>query len=153
VPAYEAIDADGKINKMDAEIKINKKAIWLSIMVGSIAIAVLSATPYLNYINFVLCLGIALGGFIGTIVYKAKNPISPKIGATIGFLSGIFGGLIWALVSAILYQTGNITLLAFYIKGAKLNVALIFPGIICLSMIFGTLGGLFGGAIFKPKKS
>jgi len=140
----------GSVNMTDAMI---------SALIGGTAIAVISSVPILNLINYVCCLGILIGGFLGVLFYKSRNPVGPKEGAIVGLFSGIFGGLLWAIFMVALYFLfPTVYGAAMLATGTMIGVTSITVLLILNAVLnficaagFGTLGGLIGGAIFKSK--
>lgn len=140
--------------------KLNMTDALISAAIGGVAITLLTMVPILNLINILCCLGIMLGGFAGTIFYQSRNSIDVKKGALIGLFSGLVGGVIIAVAYIIMYvampamlnqratqimaQTGTTMALGILVA---VTIAVEFV----LSIGFGTLGGLIGGAIFKNK--
>lgn len=137
--------------------KINTSFALISALIGGLAIAVFTSVPILNLINLACCLGMMIGGFLGVLFYKSKYPVSLKAGALVGFLSGVVGGIISAIVEIVLFFARGGTTYAKIMSQLGLGwsvtlwvIITVFTNLM-LCIGFGTLGGLFGGMVFKKK--
>jgi hypothetical protein len=67
---------------------------------GGLFIGVLSALPLVNIANC-CCLWVIGGGVLATYLMQQNHPfpISSADGALVGLLAGLFGGLLWAVLS------------------------------------------------------
>jgi hypothetical protein len=80
---------------------------------GGVIMAVVSAIPFLNFVNCFCCAGVLFGGFMAVFFYhKDLSPEQPKItngdAVQLGLLSGLFGALIGILLTlAMFYTIGN----------------------------------------------
>ncbi|MBI5476484.1 MAG: hypothetical protein HY964_07075 [Ignavibacteriales bacterium] len=147
---------------------------------GGVIMAVISAIPFLNFINCFCCAGIMLGGFLGVFFYKNNfTPGTPPLTSgdclAVGALSGVFGAVIGTLLAyASLMLFGNI--MGEFLFDMIRNMNLEIPqealdameesmsaGLTFVSMfmqlimnlvidsIFGLLGGLIAYSVYKPK--
>ncbi|MAT39547.1 MAG: hypothetical protein CL946_08070 [Ectothiorhodospiraceae bacterium] len=76
-----------------------------SVLIGGGAIALISIVPVLNWVNCLCCAGVMAGAVFGVWYYKRDYPKSlpfgPKQGAIIGSLSGLVGGILYAILETI----------------------------------------------------
>lgn len=147
---------------------------------GGVIMALISAIPFINFINCFCCAGVMLGGFLSVFFYKNNfTPDTPPFTSGdcmgIGALAGVFGaimGTVLTLASLMLF--GNI--MGEFIFSIIRNMNLELPqealdameesmsaGMTFISMfiqlisnlvidtIFGLLGGLIGYSVYKPK--
>jgi hypothetical protein len=160
---------------------IERPSKMMPALIGGAVIGFISATPFLNLINCICCAGVLLGGFLAVYFYKDQltpemPPLSPSDGATLGVLAGVFGFLIAVLLEAVIYMLfGNIgTQIVidmvirivesfgsemppeFYEEMRKsaeqspLQPLSLLMNLV-LTLVFATIGGLIGSAVFKPK--
>ncbi len=147
---------------------------------GGILMGVISAIPFLNFINCLCCAGIMLGGFLAVYFYKNNfTPDSPPMTSgdcmSLGALAGVFGAIVGAILGMFFLTIfGNIAgeFMMNFLKNMDLNVP---PGTwekaeedmrgggimkqemmgiifsLILDPLFGLLGGLIGYSVFKPK--
>jgi len=150
-------------------------------LIGGAVMGLISATPFLNFINCLCCAGIILGGFLAVFFYKDQltpqmPPLQASDGLALGALAGVFGFIIATLISAIIYvalgpvateATINLMIQIFESAGLDIPPEVYdemresaqespinpFGLVISLvtSVVFGIVGGLIGAAIFKPK--
>lgn len=150
-------------------------------LIGGAVMGLISATPFLNFINCLCCAGIILGGFLAVFFYKDQltpemPQLTPSDGLVLGALAGVFGFLISTLISLIIYTVFgpvaseamiNIMIRMFESAGLDLPPeayddirdsarqspinALNLFIGLITSVVFGIVGGLIGAAIYKPK--
>lgn len=150
-------------------------------LIGGAVMGLISATPFLSFINCLCCAGIILGGFLAVFFYKDQltpemPPLTPSDGLALGALAGVFGFIIATLISLViftlfgpiageammnilfwLFETANIDLppeaYDEMMESARESPITILGLVISLvtSVVFGIVGGLIGAAIFKPK--
>lgn len=145
---------------------------------GGLLLGVLSALPFINMGNVCCCLWILAGGAMAAYVLQANQPtaITPGDGATVGVLAGAIGSVVYLIVSIpvglvtgplqgrlverVLENAGDMPenvrpMLdalrhgGFSVIGAILG----FFMFLCIALVFSTLGGLIGAALFKKKVS
>ena len=148
---------------------------------GGILMGLVSAIPFVSFINCFCCAGILAGGFLAVMFYKNNfTPDTPPFTAgdcmTVGVFAGVIGAIVETILSVIfLLIFGNVALefLMDIIRNSniqipaeamrsledaiseKANVAHIllnFFFVLLLNSLFGMLGGLIGYNIFKPKQ-
>ncbi|MDH3253165.1 MAG: hypothetical protein OEM41_10265 [Ignavibacteria bacterium] len=154
----------------------------LPALYGGIIIGVISAVPFLNWVNCCCCAGVMLGGFLSVLFYK--NDLPPSVVLTngdalqLGALAGLFGAVIGTGVNALfLSLLGNISgeSLAEILHGFEgvippeafdgleegilhadrigpIAILWSFATSLVIDPLFGLLGGLIGYSVFKPKQ-
>jgi len=139
---------------------------------GGLFIGVLSALPLINIANC-CCLWVIGGGVLATYLMQQNHPypISAADGALVGLLAGLFGGILWALLSIpvemmmapfqqrlfdrILSSNPDIPdetrsmLQHMSVGGIATAFKLVFS--VAVGLVFGMLGGLLGVALFRKK--
>jgi hypothetical protein len=143
---------------------------------GGLLLGVLSALPLINMGNVCCCLWVVAGGATAAYLLQANQaaPITPGDGAVVGLLAGLIGAVVQLFVSIpvglvmgpvqgriaerILQNAGDmpenmrpmmdaLRQGGFSVIGAILG----FIVFLCLAVVFSTLGGLIGAAIFRKK--
>ncbi len=143
---------------------------------GGLLLGVLSALPIISLGNVCCCLWVLSGGAVAAYILQANQPtpITPGDGAVVGLLAGVIGSIVQLFVSIpvslmmgpiqgriaerILENAGDIPENVrpmmdalrhggFSVIGAVLG----FMVFLCIALVFSTLGGLIGAAIFKNK--
>ena len=143
-----------------------------SALIGGAVFGIASMLPYIGLANAFCCALYIGGGVLATYLYLKEEP--PKAnapygeGAVVGLLAGVFGGIVVAIITPILTTLG-------YTPGAEVMELLEGFGVpmpdmdvaaqvttltlvlgaaqaVVLYMIFGTIGGLVGTAIFHKKE-
>jgi hypothetical protein len=148
---------------------------------GGIIMALISAIPFINFINCLCCAGVMLGGFFAVFFYKNNfTPDTPPYTSGecmgLGAMAGVFGAIIGTVLSvAVLALFGNITseYMVDILKNSGLDIpteafdameesmaaGLSFGSVmiqlfasLVIDSLFGLLGGLIGYSVYKPKK-
>lgn len=142
-------------------------------LLGGVTIGVLSALPVINLANC-CCAWILFGGALAAYLMQQNHPepIQTGDGAIVGLLAGIVGAFVWVIVSVPIsvamapFQSEMATramrdatemapeLRALFenMAGAPaIGIGLIFGFFVmlCISTVFGLIGGLFGALMFK----
>ena len=142
-------------------------------LLGGLTIGVLSALPVINLANC-CCAWIVFGGALSAYLMQQNHPEPIQIGdgAIAGLLAGVIGAFVWVIVSVPIsammapFQSEmanrvlrDATEMAPELRGILENLAgapaigigLIFGFFVmlCVSTVFGMLGGLFGALMFK----
>jgi len=138
---------------------------------GGLFIGVLSALPLVGAANCCCCLWVLCGGVLATYLRQQNTPnqITASEGALVGLMAGAIGGVIWVALSIpltmmtsgfqqdmmerILSSNPDMPdevrdMMQRAATGAAFGVLIMLTNFV-LSVIFGTLGGLLGVAIFK----
>ncbi len=142
-----------------------------SALIGGGVLGIASCLPYIGLVNAACCALYIAGGVLATYLYMKEQPPTAKApygeGAMVGLLAGVFGGITVAIVtsvaSALGYTPGaevleilrgfGVPVPDVDVEAAVTPMALVLGAVqaIVLYMIFGTLGGLVGTAIFHKK--
>jgi hypothetical protein len=148
-------------------------------LIGGVALGILSVIPIVNVVNLCCCAWAILGGVLAANLYikSSPTPVKPADGAVVGALAGavgaainlvigipisiITGGASAAMMSSILAnvnpdmaaQVAAQAQASAASTGAALAAAIpaALIGSICL-IIFATIGGLIGVAVFEKRK-
>ena len=141
----------------------------------------LAPLPIISGLNLCCCLWVVSGGLVAAYVFQQSHPepISAGDGALVGLLAGIFGAIIYTVVSIpidlvvgpiqremlrrVLDMTGNMPpdmrdMFNRFSGDRQMAGAFFLVGHIigfvfwtCVGAVFSTLGGLLGSAIFKKQ--
>src|SRR5688572_13188142 len=142
-------------------------------LLGGVVIGVLSALPVINLANC-CCAWIMFGGALAAYLMQQNHPepIQAGDGVIVGLLAGVIGAFVWLIVSVpislalapfqsemasramrdIAENAPELRGLFENFSGAgALGIGLIlsFFVMLCVSTVFGMLGGLFGALMFK----
>jgi len=142
-------------------------------LLGGVAIGVLSALPVINVANC-CCAWILFGGALSAYLMQQNHPepIQTGDGAIVGLLAGIIGAFVWVIVSVPIgvamapFQSAmaeramrDAAEMAPELRGIfenmsgapAMGIGLIFGFFVmlCVSTVFGMIGGLFGALMFK----
>ncbi len=143
---------------------MNTKNLIYASLIGGAIIAALSNIPIISFINCLLCAGVWGGAILAAYFYKRfEGSLTIGQGAGVGALAGVWAGLISFLLSflKIAGVTAALTSLRSILPAEAQD--LLFPsaigtitvvsGIISwmVTILFGTIGGLIGGAIFQSR--
>lgn len=145
-------------------------------ILGGLFIGILSALPLISVGNACCCLWIVCGGLLASYIMQQNHPgpIQVGDGAVVGLLAGIFGALVWAVVSIpiqlvtgpiqaawverIINSTEDIppqvmTWLEAIRGGAAvtLSITLGLMFMLFFGIVFGAIGGVLGAIFFRPK--
>ena len=142
-------------------------------LLGGVTIGVLSALPVINLANC-CCAWVLFGGALSAYLMQQNHPepIQSGDGAIVGLLAGVIGAFVWLIVSVPIsvamapFQSEMTSRMmrdaadmAPELRGIIENMAgapvigigLIFGFFVmlCVSTVFGLIGGLFGALMFK----
>ena len=142
-------------------------------LLGGVAIGVLSALPVINLANC-CCAWILFGGALAAYLMQQNHPEPIQIGdgAIAGLLAGSVGALVWLIVSIpisavmaplqsemaqrMLRNASDMapelrSVLESMQGGPAIGLGLLFGFflMLCVSTLFGMLGGLFGALMFR----
>ena len=144
-------------------------------LIGGVVFGVLGSIPCVGALNMLCCSLVMGSGFIAAYFYSNEcKKIGAEFGAVAGAKLGVLSGLIYWLVSSIVnglfqifFPTDFDDILeqmesggmppemlesiepVFEMLSGSSGVVLILGVTFVLSMIFATIGGLIGGAVFK----
>jgi ABC-type phosphate transport system permease subunit len=142
-------------------------------LLGGVTIGVLSALPVINLANC-CCAWILFGGALSAYLMQQNHPEPIQIGdgAIVGLLAGVVGAFVWVVVSVPVsaamapFQSEMASRamrdavdMAPELRGILENMSgapaigiglvIGFFLMLCVSTVFGMLGGLFGALMFK----
>jgi hypothetical protein len=150
-------------------------------MYGGIVMGVLSATPFLSFVNCLCCAGMLLGGFMSVFFYKKEltaemEALTSADGMVLGAFAGLFGAVTSSILGGLFFLIfGNIANDAILQTMKSMGVldrlppetleqieqdmaqqgfsivGVIVGFIIC--PLFGLLGGLIGYSVFRKRNS
>ena len=142
-------------------------------LLGGVTIGVLSALPVINFANC-CCAWILFGGALSAYLMQQNHPEPIQVGdgAIVGLLAGVIGAFVWIIVyvpigmmmAPFQSEMANRAMrdaaeMAPELRGIFENLSgapvigigliLSFFVMLCVSTVFGMLGGLFGALMFK----
>lgn len=141
---------------------MNSRNLLTASLVGGLVSIILVNVPILNFVNCILCAGFWAGPLLAVWMYKRQTgTLSLAQGIGIGALAGVWAGVFGFLLSFV-GLAGAGALMQSYAKylppDAGVQEPLAGPASILFNLmgvgidiIFGVIGGLIGGAIFKSK--
>ncbi len=144
-------------------------------LLGGAFMGVLSALPFVSYLNACCCLWVVVGGLLAVWLLQQNYPyrISTSDGAVVGLLAGVFGALVGGVIAMLmapfqqkldLYMLGRLTeamgdvppVIEQAIEQRRNQPAVTFLSAIAslvfsliIYPIFAMLGGLLGAVLFK----
>jgi hypothetical protein len=139
-------------------------------IIGGLVMGVLSALPIINAGNICCCLWVISGGVVAAYVlqHNSTTAITPADGAMTGLLAGVIGAFVYlvlsipislimgpifrAMVERMVDTGGLPPEFRDYMTsqaGGVLGIVLGFFATLIAGVIFSTLGGLLGAAIFR----
>ena len=145
-------------------------------LIGGVLLGLLSVIPFVSALNICCCLWAILGGMLASHLYVKNSPVpaTPGDGAILGVLAGLIGAVVAIIVGTpISYMMGptmrNMLLsLAenldrqqaemmrrqIEMSGSDSLLPVIINQVILgfLLVIFSTIGGLIGTALFEKRK-
>jgi hypothetical protein len=145
-------------------------------LLGGLVLGVLSALPIVSMGNICCCLWVISGGVLAAYLLQRNQaaPIAAGDGAMVGFLAGVIGAVVWQVLAIpITLAMGpfQARLMERFLTNADLpeNVRPLLEGMrqstglnvvyfiigafftLVVSIVFSTLGGLLGAALFRTK--
>jgi hypothetical protein len=144
-------------------------------VIGGVVLGLLSAIPFVNWVNFCCCLWAILGGLLASYLYVKNSPTPANAGdgAVVGAIAGAIGAAIFVVIGIPLsILTGAamremlIQLMAYVnprqaelihtqmaAQGESIAGAII-QGLIgaVLLIVFAVVGGLIGIPLFEKRK-
>jgi hypothetical protein len=143
-------------------------------LIGGVVLGLLSAIPFVNWVNICCCLWAILGGMLATKMYVSSSPtpVGTGDGAVVGAMAGVVGAAIVIVIGIPLsiLTSGLVQgLMVSFVEGLNPSQAemmrrqmeagstvagAIVNGIILavLIVVFSTIGGLIGVSIFEKRK-
>lgn len=143
---------------------MNTRNLLIASVIGAVVTAVLTNAPIIGFVNCLLCVGFWGSAVLAVWIYKRQTGVlTLGQGVAIGTLTGVLAGLIGlALSFANLAGAASFVNIASpflspedYANAQKEltgPMVLIFNLVgVAVTIAFGALGGLIGGALFKSK--
>lgn len=143
-------------------------------VIGGVVLGLLSAIPFVNFVNACCCLWAILGGMLASYLYvkNSPTPAGPGDGAIVGALAGLVGGLISLIVGvplAIVSSSAMQGMFLGWMEGldprqaemmrTQFEASATVPGAIVngliqavLLFVFSVVGGLIGIPLFEKRK-
>ena len=142
----------------------NTRSLSLASLIAGVASTVVSNIPIINLVNCLLCAAFWGSGILAVWLYRRlAGAVTMRQAVVVGTLAGVWAGVFGFLLSFVglagasgLLNTVRPFLSAEDLAGAGQALdpitAMLFnlAGVIT-NIVFGALGGLIGGAIFKPR--
>jgi hypothetical protein len=154
---------------------MDKPSLLKPTLIGGAVFGFLGALPCIGAINVACCALIMGGGFLAAYLYssdckKLGLEFRAGEGAKIGVVAGIFYWLVSSVVSGVMQifmktdfdqildqmEEGGMPPEAldtmeqvFDVLGGPMGVVIMLGATLVLGLIFSTIGGLIGGAVFK----
>jgi len=139
-------------------------------ILGGLVMGVLSALPVVAVGNLCCCLWVVCGGLAAAYLLQQNQPapLTPGDGALVGLIAGVFGACIFLIlfipvtillapmqqqVIERLIDSGRMPpevreYMTSY-AGGLVGVAVNFVAMLVAGVVFSTLGGLLGAAVFR----
>jgi hypothetical protein len=143
-------------------------------VIAGAAAGLLSAIPFVNFVNMCCCAWAIMGGVLAAYLYvkDSQTPARPVDGATLGAIAGVVTALIYLIIGVPLgYAIGNsmMSLMTDFIarsdpaqaealrqqmEASQSFGSALLQGMLgsVLLVIFSTLGGLLGVQLFEKRK-
>jgi hypothetical protein len=147
---------------------MHAKNLLISAVIGAMVITAMANVPILNLVNCLLCVGFWAGAILAVWLYRRfEGSVSLGQGVAIGALTGLFAGLLGFALSfvggagagAMLNSvarllppetTAEMGDFSRELVAGPIAILVNLTGVI-VNILFGTLGGLIGGAVFRPR--
>lgn len=160
-----------------------RPSIVIPALIGGLFLGVTSALPILNFVNCACCALVIGGGILASFLYLRDYPPQFQAAtygdaAVLGALTGVFGGIIWAMVSVPLsflkLQLGGMAdlrklreqlqnpdipppvreIILRMMEGGALSFGVILFQLgvdLIVSVIFAIIGAIIGFALFQKR--
>jgi hypothetical protein len=145
---------------------MNTKHLWIASLAGGLVSTVLVNTPFVNWINLLLCAGFWMGPVAAVWLYRRQGgAVTLSQALVIGMLAGAWHGLFGVLLSPLglagaggvlngLQQVVPAQDLLDLLPSLTGVGALVFNLVgMLIDVAFGFIGGLVGGAIFGARRA
>jgi hypothetical protein len=147
---------------------MHAKNLLISAVIGAMVITAMANVPILNLVNCLLCVGFWAGAILAVWLYRRfEGSVSLGQAVAIGALTGLFAGLLGFALSFVgaagagAMLDGVVRLLPpeaiaemgdFSTEMVSGPVAIMINLVgVGVNVLFGTLGGLIGGAVYRPR--
>ena len=145
---------------------MNTKHLVIASLTGGLISTVLVNTPFVNWINLLVCAGFWIGPIVAVWLYRRQDgTVTFSQAMLIGMLAGVWHGLFGVLLSPLglagaggvlngLWQVVPVQDLPDLLPALTGIGGLFFNLVgILIDMAFGFIGGLIGGAIFGLRRA
>ena len=145
---------------------MNTKHLLIASLTGGLISTVLVNTPFVNWINLLVCAGFWIGPIVAVWLYRRQDgTVTLSQAMLIGMLAGVWHGLIGVLLSPLglagaggmlnglqqIVPAGDLSDLNATLTGIG---GLLFNLVgVLIDVAFGFLGGLVGGAFFSVRRA
>jgi len=140
---------------------MNAKNMLIASLIGAALSLILANVPVLSLVNCLLCVGFWGSAVLAVWLYqRMTGSVTLGQAVAVGTLAGFWAGLFGFLLSFV-GLAGAGALLNSYKAFLPADTSIQMPatsGIlftlagVCVDIVFGTIGGLIGGLIFRTKK-
>jgi hypothetical protein len=142
---------------------MNTKNLWIAVLSGAVLTTLVSNLPFVGFINCLLCAGFWGSAIFAVWLYRRlSGELTVGEGVRIGALTGLCAGVLGFALSFLGlagvqgFASGAEQFLPAETLGdvgISAGDALIFNVLgVLFNIIFGTVGGWIGAAIFRPKR-
>lgn len=142
---------------------MNTKNLLIASGIGALVTTIVVSIPVVNFLICLVCLPLWGGPLLATWIYKRQNGMMPMNHAlAVGVAAGVFAAVLSFLVSLALGPVTSaalLTLLEQYMPSGSAPIgpvnttptvgSLVFG--VLVNAVFGLIGGLIGGSLFKDK--
>jgi hypothetical protein len=140
----------------------NKEHYLVPVLIGGAVAGVLSSIPFVSALNCIFCLWMLVGAALAVmLVQNMTHSVQIGEAAAIGALAGVVCALITGAFSAAMVAISGAPAIPAAAQGQMRELfegggsIVLLIGATCMMQLiiyplFGALGGLIGGAIFKP---
>lgn len=142
---------------------MNTKYLWIAGLTGGLVSTVLVNTPFVNWLNLLLCAGFWAGPLLAVWLYRRQEgSVTLSQAMLVGMLAGALHGLLGVLLSplGLAGAGGVLNGLSQVAPSQDLLHALSGVGGVLFNLVgilvdvaFGFIGGLLGGAIFGARRA
>jgi hypothetical protein len=140
---------------------MNTKNLILASLIGGVVSLLVANVPVVSLVNCLLCIGFWGSAVLAVWIYfRMTGSLTLGQAVAIGTLTGFWAGLFGFLLSFV-GLAGAAALLNSYKSIIPANSSIQMPadsGLpftiagVCVDLVFGIIGGLIGGLIFRTKK-
>ena len=144
-------------------------------LIGGVILGLLSAIPFVNFVNLCCCAWAILGGLLASYLYvkNSPTPASPGDGAIVGAIAGAIGAVVYLVVGIPLAILSGAAMREMMIKmmssldprqadllraqmeaqGESISGIIVQSFIVALLIVvFAVVGGLIGIPLFEKRK-
>lgn len=144
-------------------------------VIGGVVLGLLSAIPFVNFVNICCCLWAILGGLLASYLYVKNSPVPANAGdgAIVGAIAGAIGAVIYLVVGIPLAIVSGSAMRSIFInlmssidpnqadlvrrqleaQGDNISGVIVQSLIgAVLLLVFAVIGGLIGIPLFEKRK-